>query len=98
MIPDCDLAKVSSAGNAAGTGALMALLSGAGRREIEQVVRSVEKIETAIEPQFQAHFVEAMAIPHKRAAFPNLAREVKLPQPAAAAERSARGAARRRRA
>jgi uncharacterized 2Fe-2S/4Fe-4S cluster protein (DUF4445 family) len=67
MIPDCDLSKVSSAGNAAGTGALMALLSGAGRREIEQVVRSVEKIETAIEPQFQAHFVEAMAIPHARA-------------------------------
>ncbi len=82
MIPDCDLAKVSSAGNAAGTGALMALLSGAGRREIEQVVRNVEKIETAIEPQFQAHFVEAMAIPHARAAFPNLAREVTLPPPA----------------
>jgi uncharacterized 2Fe-2S/4Fe-4S cluster protein (DUF4445 family) len=80
MIPDCDLSKVSSAGNAAGTGALMALLSGASRHEIEQVVRSVEKIETAIEPQFQAHFVEAMAIPHARAPFPNLAREVELPQ------------------
>jgi uncharacterized 2Fe-2S/4Fe-4S cluster protein (DUF4445 family) len=80
MIPDCDLSKVSSAGNAAGTGALMALLSGASRREIEQVVRSVEKIETAIEPQFQAHFVEAMAIPHARAPFPNLAREVELPE------------------
>jgi uncharacterized 2Fe-2S/4Fe-4S cluster protein (DUF4445 family) len=79
MIPDCDLSKVSSAGNAAGTGALMALLSGASRREIEQVVRSVEKIETAIEPQFQAHFVDAMAIPHARAAFPNLERAVTLP-------------------
>jgi uncharacterized 2Fe-2S/4Fe-4S cluster protein (DUF4445 family) len=81
MIPDCELAKVSSAGNAAGTGALIALLSGASRREIEQVVRSVEKIETAIEPQFQTHFVDAMAFPHARAPFPNLAREVRLQPP-----------------
>jgi uncharacterized 2Fe-2S/4Fe-4S cluster protein (DUF4445 family) len=93
MIPDCDLSKVSSAGNAAGTGALMALLSGVSRSEIEQVVRSVEKIETAIEPQFQAHFVDAMAIPHARAPFPNLAREVALPAP-----RASRGPLRRRRA
>jgi uncharacterized 2Fe-2S/4Fe-4S cluster protein (DUF4445 family) len=100
MIPDCELSKVSSAGNAAGTGALMALLSGQGRREIEQVVRSVEKIETAIEPQFQAHFVQAMAIPHAQALFPNLARAVKLPVPGPdrGASRAARGAARRRRA
>src|SRR5260370_5651168 len=91
MIPDCDLSKVSSAGNAAGTGALMALLSGVSRSEIEQVVRSVEKIETAIEPQFQAHFVDAMAIPHARAPFPNLTREVALPAP-----RASRGPLRRR--
>ena len=97
MIPDCDLSRVTSAGNAAGTGALMALLSGASRREIEQVVRSVEKIETAIEPQFQAHFVEAMAIPHARALFPSLAREVALPAQAPAQARGARGALRRRR-
>ena len=51
------------AGNAAGTGALIALLSGAARREIEGVVRRVEKIETAVEPRFQEHFVEAMAHP-----------------------------------
>ncbi len=35
MIPDCDLARVSSAGNAAGTGARIALLNVAARREIE---------------------------------------------------------------
>ena len=39
LIPDCDLARVRSAGNAAGTGALIALLSGAARTEIEGVVR-----------------------------------------------------------
>jgi uncharacterized 2Fe-2S/4Fe-4S cluster protein (DUF4445 family) len=93
MIPDCDLAKVSSAGNAAGTGALIALLSGASRREIEQVVRSVEKIETAIEPQFQTHFVDAMALPHARAPYPNLTRVVELPE-----RKAERAPARRRRA
>ena len=68
-----------SAGNAAGTGALIALLSRAARREIEGVVRRVEKIETAVEPRFQEHFVEAMAFPHKTAAFPHLAAVVTLP-------------------
>ena len=73
LIPDCDLAKVVSAGNAAGTGARIALLNLAARAEIEAVVRGIEKIETAIEPRFQEHFVAAMAIPNKVDAFPNLA-------------------------
>ncbi|HUC32765.1 MAG TPA: ASKHA domain-containing protein, partial [Ilumatobacteraceae bacterium] len=67
MIPDCDLAKVTSAGNAAGTGARIALLDSRSRATIETLVRRVEKIETAIEPRFQEHFVEAMSIPHKTA-------------------------------
>jgi len=81
MIPDCDLAKVAAAGNAAGTGARIALLNRAARAEIETVVRRVEKVETAVEPRFQEHFVEAMAIPHKSHPFPNLARAVTLPTP-----------------
>ncbi len=81
MIPDCDLAKVSSAGNAAGTGARIALLNRAARAEIEEVVRRVEKVETAVEPRFQAHFVEAMALPHKTAFYPHLAAVVTLPVP-----------------
>ena len=36
------------------------------------VVRRIEKIETALEPRFQEHFVNAMALPHKTDAFPNL--------------------------
>ena len=79
LIPDCDLANVRSAGNAAGTGALIALLSAAARAEIEAVVRRVEKIETAVEPRFQDHFVAALAFPHKTADFPNLARVVPVP-------------------
>jgi len=73
LIPDADLAHVKAAGNAAGTGALIALLSAAARREIEAVVRRVEKIETAVEPRFQEHFVEAMAFPHRSAPYPHLA-------------------------
>jgi uncharacterized 2Fe-2S/4Fe-4S cluster protein (DUF4445 family) len=79
LVPDCDLSRVRSAGNAAGTGALIALLSSAARAEIEGVVRTVEKIETAVEPRFQEHFVEAMAFPHRTAAFPHLGRVVDLP-------------------
>jgi uncharacterized 2Fe-2S/4Fe-4S cluster protein (DUF4445 family) len=79
LIPDCPLDKVQSAGNAAGTGARIALLNTKGRDEIEQVVRRIEKIETAVEPLFQHHFVEAMAIPHKSAAYPNLSQTVSLP-------------------
>ncbi len=79
LVPDCDLARVRSVGNAAGAGALIALLSGAARREIETVVREVHKLETAIEPRFQEHFVDALAIPHRSAEYPNLARVVELP-------------------
>ena len=95
LIPDCDLARVASAGNAAGTGARVALLNLAARAEIEGVVRRIEKIETAIEPNFQNLFVAAMAIPNKTDAFPNLAREVDLPAPQEATTAAAR---RRRRA
>jgi uncharacterized 2Fe-2S/4Fe-4S cluster protein (DUF4445 family) len=79
LIPDCPLERVQSAGNAAGTGARIALLNSAGRDEIEAVVRRIEKIETAVEPRFQEHFVDAMAIPHKTAAFTNLEKVLKLP-------------------
>jgi uncharacterized 2Fe-2S/4Fe-4S cluster protein (DUF4445 family) len=63
LIPECDLEQVSSAGNAAGTGARIALLNRQSRALIEQQVRDVVKIETAVEPRFQDHFVAAMAIP-----------------------------------
>jgi uncharacterized 2Fe-2S/4Fe-4S cluster protein (DUF4445 family) len=88
MIPDCDLSHVASAGNAAGAGARIALLDNSSRRTIEELVRRVEKIETAIEPKFQAHFVEAMGIPHSTAAYPNLEKVVKLPEPKAATPRA----------
>ena len=97
LVPDCDLGRVRAAGNAAGTGALIALLSGEARREIESVVRRVEKIETAVEPRFQEHFVEAMAIPHRTAPNPNLERVVDLPARDPSTERTLDGPRDRRR-
>jgi len=79
MIPDCPLQQVASVGNAAGTGARIALLNNESREEIETVVRKIEKIETAVETKFQEYFVNAMAIPHKTDAFPNLQKAVMLP-------------------
>ena len=96
LIPDCDLDRVESAGNAAGMGALIALLHMPARPEIEATVRGVEKIETAVEPRFQEYFVDAMAIPNKRDAFPRLFsvvdRPEKGPRPATAGRRRRRRA------
>ena len=97
LIPDCDLSKVQSAGNAAGTGARIALLNMKARDEIEAVVRRIEKIETAVEPMFQQHFVEAMAIPHKTAPFHKLSLAVALPPPKEIVPTSDDGGERRRR-
>ncbi|MCB2027201.1 MAG: DUF4445 domain-containing protein, partial [Rhodoferax sp.] len=80
MIPDCTLEQVSSAGNAAGTGARIALLDQRARPTIESLVRRIEKIETAVEPRFQEFFVEAMAIPHLTAPYERLRESVTLPE------------------
>jgi uncharacterized 2Fe-2S/4Fe-4S cluster protein (DUF4445 family) len=90
MIPDCELAHVGSAGNAAGTGARIALLDSRSRATIEAIVRRVEKIETALEPRFQAHFVESMAIPHKSAPYTQLRAAVQLPAPKAVVQSDGR--------
>ncbi len=99
MIPDCDLAKVSAAGNAAGTGAIIALLNQSARDEIAQVIRRVEKIETAVEPRFQEHFIAAMGLPHTSEPFARLAAAVALPAPktGGAEARGDNGGRRRRR-
>ena len=99
MIPDCALDNVSSAGNAAGTGARIALLDQRTRATVEALVRRIEKIETAVAPRFQEFFVEAMAIPHLTAPFPQLRAAVPLPEVRAGASgatgRGRRAAARR---
>ena len=95
MIPDAPLEKVTSAGNAAGTGARIALLNTGARAEIEATVRAIHKVETAIEPRFQEHFVNASAIPNAVEPFPILNSLVTLPT--ATFNTGAEGGGRRRR-
>jgi uncharacterized 2Fe-2S/4Fe-4S cluster protein (DUF4445 family) len=79
MIPDVKLDRVISAGNAAGTGARIALCNVAARDYIEATVHHIHKVETAIEPRFQEHFVNASAIPNAVDTFPELSQIVTLP-------------------
>ena len=100
MIPDCGLDRVFSAGNAAGTGARIALLNQQSRDDIQQIVKSITKVETAVEPRFQEHFVKAMAIPHADAPYPQLESEMPeltLRRSAVAASSDQDGGRRRRR-
>jgi uncharacterized 2Fe-2S/4Fe-4S cluster protein (DUF4445 family) len=96
LVPDCDPSGVTSAGNAAGTGARVALLNRAARAEIEGVVRTVEKVETAVEPRFQEHFVNAMAIPHDTDPYDRLGAVVALPPRRSIEARERTGRRRRR--
>jgi len=95
MIPSCELARVSSAGNAAGTGAVVALVDGDSRSKIEAQVQRIEKVETAVEGSFQEHFVQAMALPHATHPFPELAKHDLAPPQRPA--QSSQGNGRRRR-
>lgn len=97
MIPDAPLDKVTSAGNAAGTGARIALCNVASRNQIEATVHQIHKVETAIEPRFQEHFVNANAIPHAVDPFPELFAIVTLPDVSFNAGGSGEGGRRRRR-
>jgi len=98
LIPDCALENVTSAGNAAGSGAHIALVDANAREEIEREIRRIEKVETAVESRFQEHFVEAMAIPHKSAPFEELGKAVVLPaRDDSASQTPASGRRRRRR-
>jgi uncharacterized 2Fe-2S/4Fe-4S cluster protein (DUF4445 family) len=94
LVPDRPRERIRAVGNAAGAGAVQALLSRRMRREMEQAVRGVVKIETATEPRFQELFVAAMAFPHATAPSPFLADLVDLP---AADRRPATSGRRRRR-
>jgi uncharacterized 2Fe-2S/4Fe-4S cluster protein (DUF4445 family) len=96
LVPDCPVDHVRSVGNAAGGGAVRALLSVAARREMEAAVRGVEKIETATEPTFQAEFVAAMAFPHAIAPSPHLSTVVTLPERITSSTDGGRGGRRRR--
>ena len=72
LIPDCDLAKVTAVGNAAGDGARIALLNRHKRDEAQRLAEWVTYLETAVHPKFQQEFVEAIHLPHATDSFPHL--------------------------
>ena len=96
LIPDCNLDHVGSVGNAAGTGARIALLNFPSRLEIGEILPKVEKIETALEPKFQEYFIAAMALPHKTDKYEELSKVVTLPPPKAKADPGGRAERKRR--
>ncbi|RMH82956.1 MAG: DUF4445 domain-containing protein, partial [Actinomyces sp.] len=78
LVPDHPVEKVRAVGNAAGAGAVAALLSARVRGELAETVERVVRVETATEPRFQELFVAAMAIPHADGPRPHLAAAASL--------------------
>jgi len=72
LYPDCDLERVVSIGNAAGEGAIMALLSKEKREEAMRIAKSVEYVELTLEEDFEPEFMNAMYFPHRKDNFPHL--------------------------
>ncbi|NLK50888.1 MAG: DUF4445 domain-containing protein [Syntrophomonadaceae bacterium] len=63
LIPNLPLEKVKAVGNAAGAGAILALLSRSARKQAAQVAREVRHIELSGRPDFQEAFLGAMYFP-----------------------------------
>lgn len=63
LFPHCDPEQVFAVGNAAGYGALMALLNRGKREEALQVARDVRYIELTAEKSFQERFIEGTCFP-----------------------------------
>lgn len=64
MFPECDPSNVIAVGNAAGEGAMIALLNRDKRREAEVIAREVEYLELSLDENFQKEFIEAIAFPN----------------------------------
>lgn len=64
MYPEVPLSKVRVVGNAAGTGARMALISKSIRLKAEEISRRVNYVELGAEPDFQNEFLNSQFIPY----------------------------------
>ena len=65
MIPGA----VSSVGNAAGEGAIMALLSTAAKSRAAELASRVEYQELSLDPRFDHEFAMALMLPHMKDTF-----------------------------
>jgi uncharacterized 2Fe-2S/4Fe-4S cluster protein (DUF4445 family) len=68
LLPDIPIDHIISAGNAAGSGACLALLSREEREKALVFSRRVRHVELAVHPEFQAEFLKSMYFPDRRAA------------------------------
>jgi uncharacterized 2Fe-2S/4Fe-4S cluster protein (DUF4445 family) len=77
MLPDMPLGRIQSLGNAAGTGAQMALLSKDERKRAERISREVIYVELSARKEFECEFIDAMMFPHANMElFPNVMRRL----------------------
>ena len=75
MYPDIPLSRVQFVGNAAGSGARMALMSIDMRERAEEISEKVQYIELGADSNFQNEFLNATYLPHKDLElFPNIGR------------------------
>jgi uncharacterized 2Fe-2S/4Fe-4S cluster protein (DUF4445 family) len=63
LLPPFPLATIRQVGNAAGSGAKMALLSSTAFEEARRIAARIEYIDLALAPGFQEQFVKGMAFP-----------------------------------
>jgi uncharacterized 2Fe-2S/4Fe-4S cluster protein (DUF4445 family) len=78
LYPDVPLDRVQFVGNAAGSGARMALLSREVREESDRIAQGIGYVELAADPSFQREFTEALQLPHKDLTrFPTVAELIK---------------------
>ena len=80
LVPDAQVSQIVASGNSAGAGAIIALLDVSSRREISTLVRKVHKIETAVEPSFQKHFLEGSSFPNDSSTHPELFKLKEIPK------------------
>ncbi len=65
MIPEFQLSKILQVGNAAGTGARMALISRLAREEAKEIGRRVDYVELAAQPEYNQAYLDALLFPHR---------------------------------
>lgn len=66
MFPPLPLELFHQVGNAAGTGARMALVSRKERRRAEEIARQVGYVELMVQPSFQDAFISSLALPERK--------------------------------
>ncbi|MCX7965954.1 MAG: ASKHA domain-containing protein [Syntrophorhabdaceae bacterium] len=72
MFPFSKISEIVPVGNAAGEGAVCALLNRKEREEAENITKKLEYIELTLRSEFQKEFLDALYIPHRKDTFPDM--------------------------